>query len=251
MAILKSLKKRKEQKVKSIAILIDPDKFQGEESLKNLLKLCHKARVDFIFVGGSLLVNGSLEATISVINRYIRLPVIIFPGSNLHIANQADAILFLSLISGRNPDLLIGQHVAAAPILKRSKIEVLSTGYILVGNSANTTVAHISQTSPIPTEKAEIAVCTAIAGEMIGMKLIYLDAGSGSREEVPAEMIERVAGSTEIPLIVGGGIDTTSKAIAAFDAGADLIVLGTAIEKNANFVSEVAGIRDGFNSKHS
>lgn len=245
--ILKSLVNKKERNVKSLAILIDPDKIKSEKSLGILLNVCKKSDVDYVFIGGSLIVNDTLNETVGFIKKNSEIPAILFPGSNLHIDKSADAILFLSLISGRNPDLLIGQHVAAAPILKNSNLEVLSTGYILVGNDANTTVAHFSQTSPIPTKKVEIAVCTAIAGEMIGMKLIYLDAGSGPKEEVPQEMIAQVKKSISIPLIVGGGINTTAKVYAAYQAGADMIVLGTAVEEKANFVKEVAKIRDEMN----
>lgn len=247
MMILKSLVNKKERNVKSLAILIDPDKIKNEKSLGTLLNVCKKSGVDYVFIGGSLIVNDTLNETVGFIKKNSEIPAILFPGSNLHIDKSADAILFLSLISGRNPDLLIGQHVAAAPILKNSNLEVLSTGYILVGNDANTTVAHFSQTSPIPTKKVEIAVCTAIAGEMIGMKLIYLDAGSGPKEEVPQEMIAQVKKSISIPLIVGGGINTTAKVYAAYQAGADMIVLGTAVEEKANFVKEVAKIRDEMN----
>ncbi len=247
MMILKSLVKKKEHNVKSLAILIDPDKIKNEKSLGILLNVCKKSNVDYILIGGSLIVNDTLNETVDFIKKNSEIPTILFPGSNLHIDKSADAILFLSLISGRNPDLLIGQHVAAAPILKNSNLEVLSTGYILVGNDANTTVAYFSQTSPIPTKKVEIAVCTAIAGEMLGMKLIYLDAGSGTKEEVPQEMIAQVKKSISIPLIVGGGINTTAKVYAAYQAGADMIVLGTAVEEKANFVKEVAKIRDEMN----
>lgn len=245
--ILKSLVEKKENNIKSLAILIDPDKIQNEKSLRNLLNVCNKSIVEYIFIGGSLLVNDTLNEIVAYIKSNSAIPTVLFPGSNLHIDKSADAILFLSLISGRNPDLLIGQHVAAAPILKNSNLEVLSTGYILVGNDANTTVAHISQTSPIPTQKSEIAVCTAIAGELLGMKLIYLDAGSGPKEEVPQEMITQVKQSIDIPLIVGGGINTIAKVNAAYRAGADMIVLGTAVEKKVNFVEEVAKIRNQMN----
>ena len=247
MMILKSLVEKKEKNLKSLSVLIDPDKIKNQKSLGNLLDICEKHAVDFIFIGGSLLVNDTLNETVSYVKNNSEIPVILFPGSNLHIDKKADAILFLSLISGRNPDLLIGQHVSAAPILKKSNLEVLSTGYILVGNDANTTVAHISQTFPIPTQKHEIAVCTAIAGEMLGMKLIYLDAGSGAKEEVPKSMISQVQQSINIPLIVGGGINTKAKAMKAFQSGADMLVLGTAVEKQLGFILEVAKIRDQMN----
>lgn len=251
MMILKSLVKKRELGSKSLAVLIDPDKIKNEGQLDNLVSKSIHNNIDYFFVGGSLLVSGSLRSTINFLKSNSNIPVILFPGSNLHIDKLADAILFLSLISGRNPDLLIGQHVAAAPILKKSKIEILSTGYILVGNDSNTTVAHISQTLPIPTNKSDIAVCTALAGEMIGMRLIYLDAGSGAEEEVPGKMIESVKKYIDIPLIVGGGINTNSKVANAYNSGADTIVLGTAIEDNVSFISDAAKIRDQINAKHS
>ena len=249
--ILKSLVDKRKKNQKSLSVLIDPDKIENEASLKALIKICKNIDVDYIFVGGSLIVNDTLNETVSFIKNNSKIPVVLFPGSNLHIDKAADAILFLSLISGRNPDLLIGQHVAAAPILKNSTLEVLSTGYILVGNDANTTVAHVSQTSPIPTHKPEIAVCTALAGEMLGMRLIYLDAGSGAKEEVPAKMISQVKKSIGVPLIVGGGINTQAKAKEAYLSGADMIVLGTAVEKSVGFISEVAKIRNEINATHS
>jgi len=168
--ILNSLVAKRKNNLKALSVLIDPDKIESEKSLNTLLNTCKKYHIDYILVGGSLLIKDTLSETVAYIKETTDIPVILFPGSNLHIDKAADALLFLSLISGRNPDQLIGQHVAAAPALKNSNIEVLSTGYILIGNNTNTSVAHVSQTTPIPTLKNEIAVCTAIAGEMLGMK---------------------------------------------------------------------------------
>ena len=251
MKILRSLVSKQKKGEKSLAILIDPDKVEGKSKLKDLIGICNSVKVDYILIGGSLLINGSLEETIKLTKSFTSIPIILFPGSNLHIDKSADAILFLSLISGRNPELLIGQHVAAAPIIRRNQIEALSTGYMLIGDDASTTVAHISQTTPIPSSKPEIAVCTAMAGEMLGMSLIYLDAGSGAKEEVPVTFIEQVRKSISLPLIVGGGIDSSEKAKAAFKSGADVLVLGTAIEKSSGFINEIAMIRDDMNAKHS
>jgi putative glycerol-1-phosphate prenyltransferase len=249
--ILRSLVERRERKQKSLAVLVDPDKIHNKSTLQQVVEICNRAKVDFILVGGSLLVQHTIPETIIGIKEVSDIDVIIFPGSNLHIHNEADGVLFLSLISGRNPDLLIGQHVAAAPILKKSSLQVLPTGYILVGNDANTTVAHISQTTPIPLNKPEIAVCTAMAGELLGLQLIYLDAGSGAKFEVPPDMISMVAKSIDRPLIVGGGINSTEKLSAAFRSGADLAVIGTAIEINSTFVSEAAAVRDEMNAIRS
>jgi phosphoglycerol geranylgeranyltransferase len=248
MMIRQGFNELREQGRKSLAVLIDPDKIDDANTLNKLLHLAEHSKVDFLFIGGSLLVTDKLRQVAKEIKAQTKIPLIIFPGSNMHIIPEADAILFLSLISGRNPELLIGQHVVAAPILKQSNLEILSTGYMLVGDSARTTVSYISHTLPIPTSKPEIAASTALAGEMLGMGLIYLDAGSGAEREVPVAMIEAVKDSISIPLIVGGGIDHAKKAEAAFLAGADVLVLGTALEKDPKFISEVADIRSRFGS---
>ena len=247
MMILESLTERGANNKKSLCVLIDPDKIESELHLNKVVHLIQAAEVDFIFVGGSLLVSNQLTETIYSIKQITDIPVVLFPGSNLHISGDADAILFLSLISGRNADLLIGQHVSAAPILKQSNLEILSTGYILVGD-AGTTVAYMSQSMPIPYSKPDIAACTAMAGEMLGLKLIYLDAGSGAYQEVPPRMIQQTRASIEIPLLVGGGINTPEKAQKAYEAGADTLVIGTAIEKDTNFISSVAQVRNSFNA---
>jgi len=251
MKILKLLTSKKSKGIKSLAILIDPDKVRDANHLNILIATCKTSEVDYVFVGGSLLVSGSLSETIRSIKKISSIPVVLFPGSNLHIDKSADAILFLSLISGRNPELLIGQHVAAAPIIKQANIEYLSTGYILIGSDISTTVAHVSQTFPIPSNKPEIAVCTALAGEMLGMSLSYLDAGSGANEEVPPFLISEVQKSITVPLIVGGGINTIDKARNAYEAGADMLVLGTSIERDLNFLKDVADLRDELNAKRS
>lgn len=245
--ILSSLIEKTKAFRKSIAVLIDPDKIKFDKSFDKLIALGNSLEIDFFLIGGSLLVSNELSAVVGRIKQESSIPAVLFPGSNLHIDKQADAILFLSLISGRNPDLLIGQHVAAAPLLKQSSLEILSTGYILVGDAAKTTVAYISQTLPIPLLKKEIAACTAMAGEMLGMKLIYLDAGSGADAAVPVHMISEVKKSINIPLIVGGGINTIHDAEAAFQAGADVLVIGTAIEKDTNFIIEATGVRNRYN----
>jgi putative glycerol-1-phosphate prenyltransferase len=176
------------------------------------------------------------------------IPVILFPGSNLHIDTSADAIFFLSLISGRNPDFLIGQHVIAAPSLKKSRLEILPTGYILVDSGRQTTVSYISNTMPIPYDKPEIAACTAMAGEMLGLKLIYLDAGSGALKQISSKMIAAVRKSVDVPLIVGGGIRSAEEALEAFEAGADVVVIGNGIEKNPNLLAEVSEKMHRFNN---
>jgi len=240
MKILEMLNMRNGQGKKSIAVLIDPDKIGDAEQLEPLLRLAAENCVDYFFVGGSLVTTTNLVDVVKTIKENSSIPVILFPGSALQIDASADAILFLSLISGRNPDLLIGQHVVAAPILKSNKLEVLPTGYILINSGKTTSVAYISNTTPIPEDKYSLAACTAMAGEMLGLKLIYLDAGSGAEREVNRKMIHAVRKSVDVPLIVGGGINTPEKAIHALEAGADLIVLGNALEKTPELLTEIA-----------
>jgi len=240
MTILESLQAKSKQGKKSIAVLIDPDKISNTSQLEPLLRLAAEDCVDYIFVGGSLITTTNIAEVIKTIKENVSMPVVLFPGSAMQIEPSADAILFLSLISGRNPDLLIGQHVAAAPILKNSKLEVMPTGYMLINSGKTTSVAYISNTTPIPDDKFSLAACTAIAGEMLGMKLIYLDAGSGAEREVSQKMISTVRKSVDVPLIVGGGINTPQKALNALHAGADLIVIGNALEKSPDLLTEIS-----------
>ena len=240
-SIYTSLQDKKEKKQKSFAVLLDPDKLD-ESSCKKMVKLGVDNKIDYFFVGGSLLTDDSLASTIATIKAETNIPIVIFPGSNTQICKEADAILLLSLISGRNADALIGQHVVAAPILKQSGLEILSTGYMLVDCGRPTTVSYISNTTPIPYDKPAIAACTAMAGEMLGLKLIYLDGGSGALNPIGAEMIRLVRKSVDAPIIVGGGINTREKAYNALMAGADVIVVGNGIEKNPGLLSEVSGI---------
>ena len=240
MKILDQLKASSRQGKKSIAILIDPDKVEDPSHLKQILRLASENCVDYILVGGSLITTSNLSAVIQEIKSTVSIPVVLFPGSSLQVDPAADAILFLSLISGRNPDLLIGQHVIAAPILKNNKIEVMPTGYVLINSGKTTSVAYISNTTPIPEDKYSLAACTALAGQMLGLQLIYLDAGSGAEREISAKMISTVRKSVEVPLIVGGGINTSRKALTALEAGADLIVIGNALEKDPDLLTEIS-----------
>lgn len=227
------------QKEKQFAILVDPEQC-NYMVLKKLLALATSSSVDYIFIGGSLLVNDNLEKCISLIKKETDLPVIIFPGSEMQVNGKADAILLLSLISGRNPELLIGKHVVAAPYLKASGLEILSTGYMLVESGNSTTALYMSNTSPIPRDKDDIAICTAIAGEMLGMKLIYMDAGSGAVKAIPVSMIHKVKENINIPLIIGGGIVSPEIAFESSKAGADMIVVGTAIENDVELIKEIS-----------
>jgi len=227
---------------KKFAVLIDPDKCSGN-ALKKTASLSVEAAIDCFLVGGSLLLQDNLSRVVRYLKENTPIPVILFPGSNLHLDPAADAILLLSLISGRNPDLLIGRHVQSAPFLKASGIEILSTGYMLIDSGRMTTVTYMSNTTPIPSGKKEIAVCTAMAGEMLGMKMIYLDAGSGADHPVPSEMIAAVKKSIGIPLIVGGGITGAALATEAYSAGADLIVVGNGIENDPGLIPRIAETR--------
>jgi phosphoglycerol geranylgeranyltransferase len=240
-SIYASIQEKKSRGQKSFAVLLDPDKLD-QGSCRKMVKLGIENKIDYFFVGGSLLTDDSLAKVIGLIKAESNIPVIIFPGSNNQICKEADAILLLSLISGRNADALIGQHVIAAPILKLSGLEILSTGYMLVDCGRQTTVSYISNTTPIPYDKPAIAACTAMAGEMLGLKLIYLDGGSGAMNPVSAEMIRTVRKSVETPIVVGGGINTREKAYNALMAGADLIVVGNGIEKNSGLLSDISSI---------
>ncbi|MGZ8559230.1 MAG: phosphoglycerol geranylgeranyltransferase, partial [Chitinophagaceae bacterium] len=231
-AIYHSLSEKKKQGKKSFAVLIDPDKVNNP-MLDELIGLAVAAKVDYLLVGGSLVISNHLDECVLHIKQNCNIPVILFPGSPSQISKYADALLYLSLISGRNPELLIGQHVVSAPFVKQSGLEIMSTGYIVVDGGAPTTVSYISNASPVPADKNEIAMCTAMAGEMLGMKLIYMDSGSGAKRPITESMIEAVAKNISTPLIIGGGITDPEKAYLNCKAGADVIVVGNAIEKNA------------------
>ena len=230
---------RKKAGKKSFAVLIDPDKVDNEK-IDQLLALAAGAKVDYFFVGGSLVISSHLDECIQQIKSSSDIPVLLFPGSPSQVSKYADALLYLSLISGRNPELLIGQHVISAPFVKKSGLEIMPTGYMVVDGGAPTTVSYISNATPIPADKNEIAMCTAMAGEMLGMKLIYMDAGSGAKRAITEPMIEKVARHIEVPLIVGGGITEPEKAYRNCKAGADVIVVGNAIEKDVSLIKEIS-----------
>ncbi|HLO81132.1 MAG TPA: geranylgeranylglyceryl/heptaprenylglyceryl phosphate synthase [Chitinophagaceae bacterium] len=224
---------------KAFSVLVDPDKVNAEQ-ITELCTLANDASVDYLFVGGSLVVTNHLDEVVQNIKKETDIPVILFPGSPNQITPYADALLYLSLISGRNPELLIGQHVISAPMVRQSGLEIMSTGYMVIDGGAPTTVSYISNAAPIPHDKKEIAVCTAMAGEMLGMKLIYMDAGSGARRPISEGMIASVATHISIPLIVGGGITDPEKAYLNCRAGADIIVVGNAIEKDLSLLKEMS-----------
>ncbi len=222
-----------------IAVLVDPDK-QTPSELLDLVEAAVRYRVDFFFVGGSLLLENNLSATVKTIKAHCTIPVILFPGNNYQLCEEADALLLLSLISGRNPEYLIGQHVVAAPLIKESGIEAIPTGYLLIDGGKISTTSYITQTVPIPADKPDVAVATALAGEQLGLKLIYLEAGSGAANPVSAEMISAVKKNVSLPLIVGGGIRSGAQAEAACQAGADIIVVGNILEKAPELLMELS-----------
>lgn len=233
------IRKRKKGESSGLAVLFDPDECKKDSALEEKVRSLSENRVDLILIGGSLLIDDAFQSTLERIRSNSDLPIVLFPGSPMQLSERADATLFLSLISGRNPEYLIGQHVQAAPHLKRMNCEVIPTGYMLVEGGRPTTASYMSDSSPIPRDKNDIATSTALAGEMLGMDSIYLDAGSGAEEAVPPEMIEAVSSNLEIPVIVGGGIRDPQKMEAAMDAGADLVVIGSAFEADSRFFEEM------------
>ena len=235
------LRESRQKGQKRLAVLLDPDKVELG-TFPRFLSKAKEVGVDMFLVGGSLITHYRIGQLIEEIRSYTNIPAVLFPGSSLHIEPKADAILLLSLISGRNPELLIGQHVIAAPLLRQSGLEILPTGYMLIDGGKPTTVSYISNTVPIPRDKASVAACTAMAGEMLGLQQIYLDAGSGALMPVPEEVIEQVRVHTSLPMIVGGGINDPQKAWAALSAGADMIVVGNALESNPSLLHQLTEV---------
>lgn len=232
---------------KVFALLIDPNK-HDTESLEDLMKVAElNPGPDVILIGGSLIFNG-IDETVKTVKSLTTKPVYLFPGNALQVSNYADGILLLSLISGRNPEFLIGNHVLSAPKIKKSGIEIIPTGYILINSGVDTSVSYMSNTSPIPYDKNDIAVATALAGEMLGLQTIYLEAGSGAIKPVSNKMISEVKSQLQIPLIVGGGIKNTQQLKEVMKAGADMVVIGTATETNPNTITEFAEIVNSMNN---
>lgn len=226
------------QNKKSIAVLIDPDKF-SQLSLSDLVQRSNDCGVDFFFVGGSHVKQENIDNVVIDVKTNTDIPVILFPGSNKQISKYADAILLLSLISGRNPEYLISQHVSAAVELRDSGLDILPTSYMLVDGGKMTSVAYVSNTVPIPRDKCELAVSTALAGKMLGQKITYMDAGSGANFSVPSKMIREVKHEVGLPLVVGGGIRTPEQAIEICQAGADVVVVGNLLEENPDKLNEL------------
>lgn len=242
--ILTHLKTLRKENKKALAVLVDPDKITDAAHVTHVINLIKHAGADMVCVGGSLMVEDRFHEVMKEIKERCSIPVILFPGSPQQLSASADAMLFLSLISGRNAELLIGQHVQAAPVIKKSGIEVIPTGYMLVDCGRPTTASYMSQTFPIPYNKPEIASATAMAGEMLGLGCIYLDGGSGADKPVSPTMIEAVRASVDCPIIVGGGIRTERQVQEAYDAGADMIVIGTVFETEPEMVFTLAEVKE-------
>lgn len=238
MNIYQNILSAKKEGKKLLAVLIDPEKID----INNLSSFFEKVQLSIathIFVGGSTDKKKQTENVVIAIKKITKLPVILFPGDTNQITNKADGILFLSLLSGRNPEYLIEQHIKAAPILKQTNLEIIPTGYILIDGGKETAVQKVSNTNPISQNNIDLILNTALAGEFSGKKLIYLEAGSGATEAVSQKIIKKVSENLHIPLIVGGGIKTKQQLETAFNAGADLVVIGTAFENDVSFFNEI------------
>lgn len=241
----KAMNQNKFPASRSVALLLDPDKTSGSR-LDKLLQIAEKYKADYIMTGGSLTFS-DIDELIERVKKKTSLPVILFPGNLLQLSTKADIILLLSLISGRNPELLIGNHVTAAPFLRKARKKLVPVGYILIGCGSKTSVEYISQTEAIPDDKPEIAVATALAGEMLGLRMIYLEGGSGASHPVPPDLIRSVRENITVPLAVGGGLKTPKQVEEAYKAGADLIILGNGCEKHPELLAEACSIRDRIN----
>jgi len=245
--IYKTILVNREKNHKMLAVLLDPDQCWGSV-LAGTIAALKSSVPDFIFVGGSHTIN-SVDSLIELLKEEIKTSVVSFPGNAMQFSSNADALLYLSLISGRNAEFLIGQHVGASIAIKKSKVEVLPTGYLLIDGGKPTSVEYISNTRPIPSDKKEIALSTAVAGELLGLKLIYLEAGSGAENPVPKEMIEYVKAGLSLPLIVGGGIKTTYQLKDAFDSGADIVVVGNIFETVPSMISDFVAFTKNYGTE--
>ncbi len=239
MTFLQQISNRKKQGIKSLAVLIDPDSIKTA-SISQLVKLAENASVDFFFIGGSTVTYEQMDEVVTALKSLTKIPLIIFPGSTSQLHPDADALLYLSLISGRNPEYLISKHIESIPFIRTHNIEVVPTGYVLVDGGNRSSVAYISQTEPIPVVCEDIILNTALAGQYLGMQLIYLEAGSGAVNHIPISVVKKAAGELNVPLIVGGGIRDPHTAQALCNAGADLIVIGNALEKEPELLTDLS-----------
>lgn len=233
------LRQHRQAGQKQLAVLIDPDKASREYILQ-LAQYGQQGDIDFFLWGGSLVSEPQADYYLSLLKASCSLPVILFPGSMYQLNDKADGLLLLSLLSGRNPDLLIGQHVLVASRIKQLGLAISPTAYLLIDGGVPTSVSYMSNTQPIPADKPQIAAATALAGQQLGMQLVYLDAGSGARQSVSEEIIKAVRNEVDIPIIVGGGIRSAAAAASRLAAGADLIVVGNILEQNPELLPEIA-----------
>jgi putative glycerol-1-phosphate prenyltransferase len=245
--LIQQIYKIKSEEKRALAVLIDPD--YGTDGVAKIAQQCRENRVDFVFVGGSLVSSGIMSSTIRTIRSEYKGGIYIFPGNEFMIDEAADGILFLSLLSGRNPEYLIGKQVVAAPLLAESQLEVISTAYLLIDGGKETSVSYISNTKPIPADKTDIAVATALAGKFMGMQCVYMDAGSGAFQHIPVKMVSGVSRKVKLPLIIGGGIRDANSAVNLYKAGADLLVIGNGAEDNSGIIAEIANARNLFAGK--
>lgn len=242
--ILKSFQRKKGQ----IAVLIDPEKIESDKKLIDLIEKSSFAKVDYFFVGGSTVNRNEFEATIDVLSKNTKIPIVIFPGDNQQLSSKADGLLYLSLLSGRNPDYLIGQHVSSANEVINLGLEVIPTAYLLVDGGTKSSVAYVSQTTPIPRNQVNIAQNTALAGVLQGKKVVYFDAGSGAKHTVPPVFLENINQSTNVVTIVGGGIRSAEQISKMKSAGANVIVIGNKIEEDINFLLDIKNLNENIES---
>lgn len=231
--VLAEFHRRRASNERMLAALIDPDKFDLNQSADYFKKL--PGTITHILVGGSTVANGETDKVLRKIKSQTHLPVVLFPGDASQVSRHADALLFLSLLSGRNPEYLIGQQVKAIPSLQHSSLEIIPTAYLLIDGGKETAVQQVTRTQPLSQENPEAIVHTALAGQYSGKKLIYLEAGSGARYPVSSEIIKQVRSAVDLPLIVGGGIRSENQLLSAYEAGADMVVLGTVFENKEYF----------------
>lgn len=242
--ILKSFQKKKGQ----IAVLIDPEKTESKQKLITLINKASFAKVDYFFVGGSTVSRKEFKDTIDILSENTNIPIVIFPGDNQQLSSKANGLLYLSLLSGRNPDYLIGQHVSSAEEVIKLGLEVIPTAYLLVDGGTKSSVAYVSQTTPIPRHQEKIAQNTALAGLLQGKKVVYFDAGSGAKHPVPTKFIENISKSTTAATIVGGGIRSAEQIIKMKSAGANVIVIGNKIEEDIDFLLDIKNLNENIES---
>ncbi|NND77986.1 MAG: geranylgeranylglyceryl/heptaprenylglyceryl phosphate synthase [Flavobacteriales bacterium] len=246
--MLNKILAKKKRGEKMMAVLLDPDSYQDTKKLIEVTDLCNLNAVDLIFIGGSLVTSSAFDAFVADVKEFATQPVILFPGDNTQLSANADALLMLSLISGRNPEYLIGQHVKASVKIKRLGLETIPTGYMLIDGGSNTSVSYISQTIPIPRDKSDIAISTALAGEQLGMQLIYLDCGSGAQLTVEDRMLTELKQHITVPIVVGGGVKDIKQLKSLLDTGADIVVIGNIFEKNPGRIEEFGRLTKSYSS---